>query len=103
MKTLAEVRKELTIIEADIWDLKDRQRTLNELGLKLKASENGLVEYETMVREFDYNGKPKRLGQFVRFYNKVDGSDWITAMLVKKNGEVGLRTATFFNWEIEEA
>jgi hypothetical protein len=99
MKTLAEVRQALLIIESDIWELKRRQRELNELGLNLKAKECGVVSGETMIREIDYNGKPKRLGQFVRYYNKVDSSNWVTALLVKKNGEVGLRKATFFNWE----
>jgi hypothetical protein len=105
MKTLKEVRKELEVLGFDIAELQDRKRKLRIEESGLREQDAGLVPYETMVREIKKYGadagEPGRLGQFFRFYSKYGGTDWTIVRLVKKNGEVGLREATFYQWRKE--
>ncbi len=106
MKTTEEIRLELDRIDSDMSDLRIRKRRLQSEDRALREQENGLVPYETMLREIkqysENAGKPGRLGQFLGFYAKFGASDWVKVRLTKKNGEVGLRETTFYKWIKEE-
>lgn len=104
-KTLKEVRSELRVINSDIRSLQSRQRELRVEELRLRNEDQGLVPYETMIREIkqygDEEGKPGRLGQFVKYYTRYRQSDWVIVLLVNKDGKVGLRERTFYKWQKE--
>jgi hypothetical protein len=104
MKTLKQVRREADVITADIADLQQKKRELRVLENDLRNKEQGLVPYETLVREIGRygvtDGKPTgKTGQFLRYYAKYRQSDWVIVRQVKKNGEVGVREITFYDWE----
>jgi hypothetical protein len=101
MTTFRKMMDKVRTIEGEIGELENRKRATLSIAGKLREKEEGLVPGETMVREIPQGSSESqgKVGQFKSFYAKYHGSNWITVNTLKKNGEVGLRTATFYEWE----
>lgn len=93
------IKKQVDEVDDQIDALKDQREDLIKDWQKHREQNNDLVPYETMIQEIPQgSGKPRR-GQFLKFYSSFyNDSTWITVLKVKKDGEVGVQTATFYNW-----
>jgi len=101
------IGRDIRSIEDKVRTLQDRKRKLRQEWLDLREKSWGLVTGETMIREKPQGfapSKPKvgvfRVGVFRHFYSKWhDSSSWVIVSLINKDGKVGLRKATFYDWE----
>ena len=100
------IDRDIHSIDDKVRALQVRKRELRNEWLELREKEWGLVGGETMIRELPEGlvKRKGRVGQFERFYSKYhDSSSWVIVRQVNKDGKVGLRKTTFFNWEKEAA
>lgn len=100
---LTRAERKLEILTSDIADLQRKKTDLRAEIFTLKEQVNGLIPGQTMIRETKGMGiaerKPK-IGQFIAYYSKYGtSSKWVKVLLLKKDGTVGKRTATFYDWE----
>jgi hypothetical protein len=103
---MLELDNKILSIEQQVIDLQDRKRKLRAEWLDLREEDWGLVGGETMVREIPQGTieREGKLGRFEKFYTKWhSGSNWVEVRLINKDGRVGLRKATFYNWEKVES
>ena len=99
------IDRDIQSIEDKVRDLQNRKRELRNDWLALRENSWGLVGGATMVREIPQGSaiRKGKVGRFMRFYSKFhDSSSWVIVQLVNKDGKVGLRKATFYDWEKAE-
>ena len=99
---MVKIDDEIHAIEDRVHVLQDRKRKLREDWLELREKSWGLVGGETMIREKPGGSNPRKakVGQFIQFYSRWhDSSSWVIVRLINKDGKVGRRKATFYDWE----
>ena len=99
---MLKIDSEIQSIDEQVHDLQVRKRKLRDDWLELREKQWGLVGGETMVREVPQGSaiREGKVGQFERFYARYhNASSWVIVRLINKDGRVGLRKATFYDWE----
>jgi len=97
--TLKEAQDKYSKILSDIDALESRKHTMIDVIMELRAKDAGLVIGETVIGSLGGRGQKGVFNGFYRKYFSVD-SEWIKVLLLRKDGTVGKREVTFYNWEI---